>query len=91
MGVGTNVYQTVVLFDGLSVHSFVCNYTIVCVLSICLSASSSIVCLCVRPCVCPFACMHIFVILFVTLSVLKFSFRSFVRLIVRPSCRLPSV
>ena len=92
VGVGKNVCQTVLLFDGLSVHPFVCNNTVLCMfLSVCLSISSSIVCLCVHPSVCPSACMNIFVILFVTQPVCMFSFRSFVRPIVRPSCRLSSV
>ena len=84
VGMGKKVCLTVLLFDGLFVHQFVCNNTVLCMfVSACLSTSSSIVCLCVRPS----ACMHIFVILFVTLSVCIFSFRTFVR----PSCRLPSV
>ena len=87
--VGKNVCLTV---DGVSVHIFVCSYTVWCMfLSVCLSTSSNIICICVRPSVYrPSACMHIFVILFLTLLVCKFSFRSFVRPNVRPSCRLPS-
>ena len=51
VGMGKNVCQTVFLFDGLS---FVCIYTVLCMfLSVCLSTSSSIICLCVRPSVCP--------------------------------------
>ena len=78
MGVGKIVCQTVLLFDGLPVHPFVCYYTVLCMfLSVCLSISSSIVCLCVRPSVHvsvrPSACMHIFMILSVTLSVCMFS------------------
>ena len=42
VGVGKNVCQTVLLFDGLSVHLFVCNNTVLCMF---LSTSSSIVCL----------------------------------------------
>ena len=54
VGVDKNVSQTVLLFEGLFVHLFVCNYTVLCMfLSVCLSTSSSIVCLCDRPSVCP--------------------------------------
>ena len=61
VGAVINVCQTVLLFDDLSVHPFVCNYTALCMfLSVCLSTSSSIVCLYVRPCVRPSAYMHIF-------------------------------
>ena len=89
--VGENVCLTVLLFDGLSVYPFVCSYTVLCMfLSFCLSTSSYIIYICVRPCVRPSACKHICVILFVTLLVCMFSFRSFVRPNVRPSCRLPS-
>ena len=50
VGVGKIVCQTVLLFDGLPFHPFVCYYTVLCMfLSVCLSTSSSIVCLCVRP------------------------------------------
>ena len=31
VGVGKNVCQTVLPFDGLSVHPFVCNYTVLCI------------------------------------------------------------
>ena len=48
VGVGKNVCQTLLLFDGLFVHPFECNYSFVYV-SVCLSTSSSTVCLCVRP------------------------------------------
>ena len=54
VGVSKNVCETVFLFDGLSVHPFVCNYTVLCMfLSVCLSTGSSIVCLCIRPSVSP--------------------------------------
>ena len=54
MGVGKTVCLTVLLFDDLSVHPFVCSYTVVCMfLSFCLSTSSNFVCLSVRPSVCP--------------------------------------
>ena len=87
--VGKNVCLTVLLFDGLSVHPFVCSYTVLCmVLSVCLPTSSNIICICVRPSVCPSVHLYAYfcVILFVTLLVYMFSFRSNVR----PSCRLPS-
>ena len=93
VGVGTNVCLTVLLFDGLFVHPFVCNYTVSCMfLSDCLSTSLNIVCLCgsvhvsVRR-LYAYSC----VILFVTLSVCMLSFRSFVCPIVGTSCCLPSV
>ena len=83
--VGENNCLTVLLFDGLSVDPFVCSYTVLCMfLSVCLSTSSNIICICVPPS----ACMHIFVILFVTLLVSMFSFRPFVRPSERPSVRL---
>ena len=48
--VGKNVCLNVLLFDGLSVHPFVCSYTVLCMfLSICLSTSSNIICTCARP------------------------------------------
>ena len=54
MGVGKNVCLTVLLFNGLSVHPFVCNYIVVCMfVPICLSTNSNIVCLCARSSVCP--------------------------------------
>ena len=52
VGVGKNVCQTVLLLCGLSVHPFVCNYIVVCMLlSVCLSTSLSIVYVSVRSCV----------------------------------------
>ena len=45
VGVGKNVCQTVLLFDGLSVHPFVCNYTVVYV-SVRLSVYQFGYCLC---------------------------------------------
>ena len=52
--VGKNVCLTVLLFDGLSVHPFVCSYTVLCMfLSVFLSTSSNIICTCVRHSVCP--------------------------------------
>ena len=58
--VGENVCLTVLLFDGLSVHSFVCSYIVLCMfLSICLSTSSNIICICVRPSVCPPVCIFL--------------------------------
>ena len=84
--VGENICLTVLLFDGLSVHSFVCSYTVLCMfLSVCLSTSSNIICICVRPSVCPLAGLYAYicVLLFVTLLVCMFSFRSFVRMSVR--------
>ena len=84
---GKNVCLTVLLFDGLSVHPFVYSYTVLCMfLSVCLSTSSNIISICVRPSVCPPICIF-GVILFVTLLVCMFSFRSFVRPNVRPSLR----
>ena len=48
--VGENVCLTVLLFDGLSVYPFVCSYKVLCMfLSVCLSTSSNIICICVRP------------------------------------------
>ena len=94
VGVVTNVCLAVLLFDGLFVHPFVCNYTVLWMfLSFCLSTSSNIVCLCVRPSMCQSVRLYAYfcVILFVILSVCMFSFRSFVRPIVRPSYRLLSV
>ena len=86
--VGENVCLTVLLFDGLSVYPFVCSYKVLCMfLSVCLSTSSNIICICVRPSVCPSVRLYAYfcVILFVTLLVCMFSFRSFVRPNVRPS------
>ena len=83
-----NVCLTVVLFDGLSVQPFVCSYTVLCMfLSVCLSTSSNIICICVRPPVCPSVRLYAYfrVILFVTLLVCMFSFRLFVRPNVRRS------
>ena len=91
--VGENNCLTVLLFDGLSVHPFVCSYT-VCVCfcpSVCLPVRTLSVYVSVRACVRPSACMHIFVILFVTLLVCMFSFRSFVRPNVRLSVLSSSV
>ena len=60
VGVGRNVCQTVLLFYGLSVQPFACNYTVLCMfLSYCLSASSNIVCLCNHPSVCPPVCIFL--------------------------------
>ena len=53
MGVGKNVCLTVLLFDGLSVHTFVCKYIVVCVCfcpSFCLPIRILSMC---RPSVCP--------------------------------------
>ena len=58
VGVDKNVCQTVFLFDGLSVHPFICSYTVfICFcLSVCLPALVlSAMLLCVRPCVRPSA------------------------------------
>ena len=92
--VGENVCLTVLLFDGLSVHPFVCSYTVLCMfLSVPLSTRTNIICICVRPSVCPSARLYAYfcVILFVTLLVCMFSFRSFVRPSVRPSVLSSSV
>ena len=86
-----NVCLTVLLFEGLSVHPFVCSYTVSCMcLSVCLSTSSNIICICVRPSVCPSVRLYAYfcVILFVTLLVCMFSFSSFARPSVRSSVRL---
>ena len=84
-----NVCLTVLLFDGLSVHPFVCSYTVRCMfLSVCLSTSSNIICIYVRPCVRPSACMHILC------DIVSYSiclFLSFVRPSERPSVLLSSV
>ena len=88
---GENNCLTVVLFDGLSVHPFVGSYTVFCMfLSVCLSTSSNIICICVRVSVGPPVCIFC-VILFVTLLVYMFSFSSFVRSNVRPSVWSSSV
>ena len=91
---GENNCLTVVLFDGLSVHPFVCSYTVFCMfLSVCLFTSSNIICICVRPSVCQSVRLHAYfcVILFVTLLVCMFSFRSVVRSNVRPSVLSSSI
>ena len=90
VGVGTNVCLTILLFDGLFVHSFVCNYTVLYMfLSVYLSTSSNIVCLCVRPSIGTSVRMYAYfcVILYVNLSVYMFFFvpssvRSSIRLVV---------
>ena len=78
---------TVLLFNGLSVHPFVCSYTVLCMFlsSVCLPVR--ILSVCVRPSVCPSVRLYSYfcVILFVTILVCMFSFRSFVRPNVRPS------
>ena len=88
---GKNVCLTILLFDGLFVHPFVCSYTVLCMfLSVCLSTSSYIICICVRLSVCPSVCPSVrlyatfYVILFVTLIVCMFSFRSLFRPSERP-------
>ena len=83
-----NVCLTVLLFDGLSVHPFVCSYTVLCMcmfLSVCLSTSSNIIYICVRPSVCPSVRLYAYfcVILFFTLLVSMFF--PFVRPSERPS------
>ena len=91
---GENNCLTVLLFDGLSVHSFVCSYTVLCMfLSVCLSTSLNIICICVRPPVCPSVRLYAYfcVILFVTLLVCMFSFCLFFRPNVRPSVLSSSV
>ena len=41
--VGENVCLTVLLFDGLSVHPFVCSYTVLCMfLSVCRTGRHSV-------------------------------------------------
>ena len=84
--VGENVCLTVLLLDGLSVHPFVCSYTVLCMfLSVCLSTSSNIICIGVRPSVCPSVGLYAYfcVILFVTISL--YVFFPFVRPSERPS------
>ena len=62
--VGENVCLTVLLFDGLSVHPFVCSYTVLYMfLSVCLSTSSNIICICVRPSVCPSVRLYVCIFL----------------------------
>ena len=79
VGVGKSICQTVLLFYGLSVHPFKCNYTVLCMFqSECLSTGLSIVYVSLRPCVRPSACMHIFVILF-NYSIGLYVFFSFIR------------
>ena len=91
VGVSKNVCQTVLLFDGLSVLPFVCNDTAFCMfLSVCLSISSSIVYVSIRPCVRPSACMHIFCD-FVYYSIGLYVFLPFVRPADRPSVLSSSV
>ena len=78
---GENVCLTVLLFDGLSVHPFVCSYTVLCTfLSVSLSTSSNIICICVRPS----ACMHILYDI-VCYSISLYVFFPFVRPSERPS------
>ena len=91
--VGENVCLSVLLFDGLSVHPFICNYTVLCMfLSVCLSTSSNIICKCVRPSVSPSARLYAYfcVILFVTILVF-YVFFPFVRPSERPSVLSSSV
>ena len=90
--VGKNVCLSILLFDGLSVHPFVCSYTVLCMfLSVCLSTSSNIICICVRPSVCPSVRLYAYfcVILFVTISLNVFF--PFVRPSERPSVLSSSV
>ena len=64
-----------------------CSYTVLCMfLSVCLSTSSNIICICARPFVCSSVRLYAYfcVIVFVTLLVCMFSFPSFVRPNVRP-------
>ena len=85
--VGKNVILTVLLFDGLSVHPFVCSYTVLCIfLSVCLSTSSNIVCICIRMSVRHPAC--IFLCDTVCYSISLYVFFPFVRPSDRPSVRL---
>ena len=56
VGMGKNVCQTVLLFEGLFVHLFVCNYTVLCV-SVCLPVRVLSVYLTVRPSVRLYACI----------------------------------
>ena len=55
VGVGKNVCQTVLLFDGLSFHSFLCNYTVFLYVSVHLSVYQFEYCLSMCPSVCPSA------------------------------------
>ena len=64
-----------------SIRSFVVIQFCVC---FCPSTSLNIICICVRPSVCPPVCIFLCDIV-VTLLVCMFSFRSFVRPNVRPS------
>ena len=86
---GENVCLTVLLFDGLSVHPFVCSYTVLFLfLSVCLPVRI----LSVYVSVCPSVHLYDFcVILFVTLLVCMFSSRSFVHPSERPSVLSSSV
>ena len=91
VGVGKYVCQTVLLFDGISVHPFVCNYTVLCLLlSVCLPTSSSIDCLCIRLSVCPSVHLYAyFVILFITIGL--YIFILFIRSSDRPAVLSSSV
>ena len=67
--VGKNVCLTVLLFDDLSVHPFVCSYTVLCMfLYVCLSTSSNIICICVRVSVRPPVCIFLCDIVFDSIS-----------------------
>ena len=73
--VGENNCLTVLIFDGLFVHLFVCSYRVLCMfLSVCLSTSSNIICICVRVSVRPPVCIFLCDIVSYSIS---------------PSCRLP--
>ena len=86
--VGENVCLTVLLIDGLSVHPFVCSYTVLCMfLSVCLSVYQfeyylymcPSVRVSVRPPVCIFLCD------IVCYSIKLYVFFPFVRPFERPS------
>ena len=86
--VGENICLTAVLFEGLSVHPFVCSYTVLCMfLSVRLSTRTNItVGVSVRPCVRQPACMDI-----VCYSISLYAFFPSVRPSERPSVLLSSV
>ena len=90
--VGENVCLTVLLFDGLSAHPFVCSYTVLCMFlsSVYQNEYYLYVCPSVRVSVRPPVCIFLCDIVCYSIS-LYVSFRSFVRPSVRPSVLSSSV
>ena len=91
VGVGENVCQTVLLFDGLSVDPFVCNYTVLCMFlaTVCLPVRVLSVYVSVRPCV--RLSVFIYICDIVCYSIGLYVFFPFVRQSDRPSILSSSV